>query len=84
MKRITTTAATEVGGRFSMSKYRHYVGCDDGSTYLFERADDDRLWRLVRRYDADGGVSVTPHRVPTLVALHMDGRTLLDDTWWST
>jgi hypothetical protein len=55
--------------KFALKKERTEIHCDDGTTYIFERASDEPAPRLVRGEHPDGSVTHTntSGRLPSAV-----------------
>lgn len=77
-KRVIGATESFKDPTFGMSLWRRRVACDDGSTYVFERAEDTPRWRCVRRIDSQNwhketDTAITPSRLPAAVHAHMRG-----------
>jgi hypothetical protein len=74
-KRVANAVGVVQRQRFGMDKKVRFVGCDDGTSYVFVRPADGRRWRARERIDAGGERAADPSRLPRAVEAHMDGVT---------
>lgn len=74
-KAVSHAAVSVLESHYGIDKERRYIACDDGTTYVFERARNSPRWRAFERVGADGERSREPSRLPACVEAHMDGHT---------
>lgn len=74
-KAVSNVVSSVLESKFGMNKERRYIGCDDGTTYVFIRQVGSPRWRSYLRISADGDMSVEPSRLPAAIKAHMDGIT---------